>query len=198
MSKNEKTTKLVSSIPNAPYSKFGDTSVGVSPYERDGKGKITSETMKGADKDKKMEKVPSKPSFSDNQKSTKGISKAPKAENQPNAYGNLRGKKDEKVPPPSLGKALPPTVSQDNKVPHTQQTQSMGSKVLNRMKKHKLQKMGSNNMGGTGVSTSASDPSMAMSEDMEKKHIGFKKLEGKLSHEKGITNPGGLAYKIGK
>lgn len=30
------------------------------------------------------------------------------------------------------------------------------------------------------------------------KHIGFNKLKNQLSHEKGVTNPGGLAYTIGK
>jgi len=29
------------------------------------------------------------------------------------------------------------------------------------------------------------------------KHIGFKKMKQKLGHEKGVTNPGGLAYEIG-
>lgn len=29
-------------------------------------------------------------------------------------------------------------------------------------------------------------------------HEGFKKLEGKLAHEKGVTNPAGLAAAIGR
>jgi hypothetical protein len=30
------------------------------------------------------------------------------------------------------------------------------------------------------------------------KHIGFKKLKGELSHEKGVRNPGALAAAIGR
>lgn len=33
---------------------------------------------------------------------------------------------------------------------------------------------------------------------LAEKHIGFKKLKGKLSHEKGVKDPGGLAAAIGR
>lgn len=42
-------------------------------------------------------------------------------------------------------------------------------------------------------------PTKGMYEDaIDEKHIGFKKLEGELSHEKGVKNPGALAAFIGR
>jgi len=38
----------------------------------------------------------------------------------------------------------------------------------------------------------------AMEEELEKKHIGFKKLKGKLAHKKGVYDPAGLAAHIGR
>lgn len=38
----------------------------------------------------------------------------------------------------------------------------------------------------------------AAHEDIDEKHIGFKKLKGKLSHEKGVKDPGALAAAIGR
>lgn len=43
-----------------------------------------------------------------------------------------------------------------------------------------------------------SEPANEEVEQVDEKHIGFKKLEGELSHEKGVTNPGGLAAAIGR
>lgn len=35
-------------------------------------------------------------------------------------------------------------------------------------------------------------------EEIEEAHLGFKKLKNKLAHQKGVTNPGGLAASIGR
>lgn len=41
------------------------------------------------------------------------------------------------------------------------------------------------------------EPGLHKEEELEKEHLGFDKLKAKLAHKPGITDPAGLAYKIG-